>query len=62
VATGTDPLSYQWFKNGMPIANETRDRLPLRKVVATDAGTYSVVISNAAGSVTSVGAVLMVTP
>ena len=52
-ATGSAPLIYQWLKNGVPIDAASTPTLTLSDVQPTDADTYTVVISNAAGSVTS---------
>ncbi|MGA2690738.1 MAG: immunoglobulin domain-containing protein [Opitutaceae bacterium] len=60
-ASGTGPVTYQWLVNGIPIANATTTVLTLPSVQLSDAGTYSVVASNGAGSATSLGAVLTVT-
>lgn len=59
-ATGAS--SYVWRKNTTPIAGATGATLALSNVKPTDAGTYSVVVSNPVGSVTSGDAVLNVTP
>ncbi len=57
-ATGAAPLSYQWFLNGAPLANvagaspvsgATTASLSLSNVQATQAGNYTVVVSNAVG-------------
>ncbi|MCI0746928.1 MAG: CHRD domain-containing protein, partial [Verrucomicrobia subdivision 3 bacterium] len=48
----TNP-SYQWYKDGMLIMGATGARLVFNNVVDADAGNYTVVISNASGSVTS---------
>jgi alpha-tubulin suppressor-like RCC1 family protein len=67
VATGIGPLNYQWFFNGQAIANNTHisgasdATLTIANVQITDAGTYTVVVRNALGSVISDGAVLNVT-
>ena len=53
VATGTTPLLYQWHKDGTAIAGATRDSYALSSFAAAAAGSYSVVVSNSAGSVTS---------
>ena len=60
VATGTPPLSYQWKKGttSLPGANEAS--LTLTSVTSADAGSYTVVVTNMAGSVTSDAAVLTV--
>lgn len=60
-ATGTTPLSYQWLKNGQPLAGATNPSLVISAVQPSDAGNYSVTVSNAGGSVTSGAAVLTVT-
>lgn len=57
-ASGSLPLAYQWFFNGQSIEAATSDRLFLANVQATQAGNYSVRVSNAHGSVSSANAVL----
>lgn len=59
-ATGTAPLSYQWFKNGSPISGATSLTLNLLGVQTGDAGSYTVLVSNSAGSTTSDPAALVV--
>jgi len=59
-ATGTAPLSYQWRFNGANIANATGSNLTLSNIQATDAGNYSVVLTNIAGITISAVAVLTV--
>lgn len=53
VATGTSPLSYQWKKNGVDISGATSSTLTLNNIQTSDADSYSVVVSNTCGSVTS---------
>ncbi len=61
VASGSTPLAYQWYFNtNTPIANATNVTLFLANVQTTNAGTYSVMVTNAAGSVTSSNAILTV--
>ncbi|MFL9869330.1 discoidin domain-containing protein [Paraburkholderia fungorum] len=61
VASGTAPLSYQWLKNGTPVATTTTPSYTTPPTVAGDSGaTFSVIVSNAAGSVTSTGVTLSV--
>jgi glucose/arabinose dehydrogenase len=60
-ATGTPPLSYQWRKNTVNIPGATNATYTIPSVVPADAGNYSVVVSNTAGSVPSNDAVLIVT-
>jgi LCCL domain/Putative Ig domain len=56
-ATGAG-LAYQWFRNGTALAGETGPILLRNNVNAADAGTYTVRVTNAAGTVTSAGGVL----
>jgi hypothetical protein len=59
VATGSAPLTYQWQTNGVNVSNggivtgATSSTLTLTGVTANWALNYRVIISNAAGSVTS---------
>lgn len=58
-AAGTAPLRYQWFFNTTtPLADETNATLTLLNVQAGQGGNYSVVVTNLAGSVTSLVASL----
>ncbi len=59
-ATGTPPFSYQWRKNGTDISNATGSSFNLPSAQAGDAATYTVFVSNVAGSVLSSGAILSV--
>jgi hypothetical protein len=59
-ATGTAPLSYQWFKDGAIISNATGVRITITNALAANAGNYSVVVSNVAGTVRSQVATLTV--
>jgi hypothetical protein len=60
-ATGTGPLSYQWNLNGVALPGATDSAAALTNAQLTDAGGYSVVVTNIAGSVTSSVALLTVT-
>jgi len=53
VSGGTAPLSYQWRKAGEPLPGQIFPTLTLPRVTADDAGEYDVVVSNAAGTITS---------
>jgi glucose/arabinose dehydrogenase len=61
-ATGTQPITYQWRKNAVNISGATSATYTISSVVPADAGNYSVVVSNSAGTVTSNNAALSVTP
>ena len=60
VAGGTAPLGYQWRLNGVNLPDRTNDTLILSPVRTNDAGNYSVVVFNTAGSVPSANASLTV--
>jgi len=67
VATGTEPLTYQWLLNGTNIladggriTGSTSSSLTISNVQVRDAGGYLVVVSNAIGSATSQVAVLRI--
>lgn len=61
-ASGTPALSYQWLKNGVPIAGATSSKLRLSNVEqGKDAGSYTLRASNCAGSVVTKAAVVRVT-
>src|SRR5207302_2678929 len=53
-AGGTAPMSYQWQKNGASIAGATSASYTTPATTTTDNGsTFRVVVSNAAGTITS---------
>jgi len=52
-ANGTEPLAYQWYRNGLPLAGQTRTLLWLDNVTAAQAGDYYLTVTNAFGAVTS---------
>jgi uncharacterized delta-60 repeat protein len=57
-ATGSTALTYQWRLNGTNIVGATNAMLTVSSVVQTNGGLYTVVVSNAGGSVTSQSALL----
>jgi hypothetical protein len=59
-ASGTGPLSYQWMKDGAPIAGATDGVLLIPNLQASDVAAYSVTVSNSLGGVTSNAASLTV--
>ena len=61
-ASGTQPLQYQWKKDGSDIANATMNNYTFENAQLSDsASTFTCVVSNAFGSVESEGALLKVT-
>lgn len=67
-AEGTPPLGYTWCRNGVPLADAsghtgvTTPHLRFPGLASTNAGDYTVVVTNAQGSVTSVVARVTVNP
>jgi pectate lyase len=60
-AGGSEPLSYQWYYNTNTLVNGATDStLTLTNVQPGQAGVYSVIVSNLAGSITSSNATLNV--
>lgn len=59
-ASGSPTPTYQWYRNGTPIAGETNSSYAIKTVSPSQAGTYTAVATNSAGSATSQGAVLTV--
>src|SRR5262249_3317548 len=59
-AGGTQPLGYQWRFGATSLSGATASSLILSNVQSSDAGTYSVVVSNAFGTATSSNATLTV--
>lgn len=58
--SGSGTLSYQWKFNGTPIVGATGSTYLIPSVQVGNAGSYTVVITNSAGSVTSQAATLTV--
>jgi sugar lactone lactonase YvrE len=58
--TGKPTPTYQWLREGSAIAGATGSTCNLSNVQAADAGNYTVVVTNLAGSVTSAAATLSV--
>jgi pectin methylesterase-like acyl-CoA thioesterase len=59
-ASGKPDPTYQWLKGGFPITDQTNSTLAFASVAPSDAATYSVIVSNAAGLVVSSSATLIV--
>ncbi len=56
VASGTAPLAYQWRKDGVPVPGATSATLAFPVAQIIQSGSYTVVISNNAGTATSTAA------
>jgi hypothetical protein len=62
LAGGVPTLAYQWkFNTNTTLLNSTNTSLPMTSLRASQAGIYTVVITNSAGSVTSSIANLVIT-
>ena len=62
LATGSEPLAYQWSRNGVDLVGETGPGLSLLSAELSAGGQYLVTVSNAAGSVSSEVVNLNVSP
>jgi hypothetical protein len=60
LASGSAPLSYQWKFNGNNVGGATTSSLTVTGAQSSNQGDFTVVVSNAAGSVTSAAAHLTV--
>ena len=50
---GSGPMSFQWLRNGVPVAGQTQATYMLLAASALDTGDYQVRVSNGVGAVTS---------
>ncbi len=55
---GTGPFTFQWYRDGAKIAGANSASLTFNSVALPNAGSYSVVVSNSAGTVTSASVIL----
>ena len=62
VANGSPAPTYQWRKSGSNIPNATNSSYTISSATIGDAGTYTVVVTNSVGSVTSNEAIVTVNP
>ncbi len=61
-AIGTHPMTYQWFKDGAPIANATNITLILTDLTTSTTNIYRVDATNPLGTTPSANATLVVLP
>lgn len=60
-ASGTGPISYQWYQNGVAISGATSSTYTTPATVTGDSGSvFTVTVSSSIGTVTSLGATLTV--
>jgi len=60
-ADGTAPFTYQWLKNGANISGATQATFVISAISLNDVGSYTLKVTNAAGSAVSNNAVITVT-
>ena len=60
VAVGSSPISYQWKLNGAAIIGANSSSLVINNAQGSDAGSYTVDITNPAGTKTSNEAIIVV--
>ncbi len=60
VADGTAPLTYQWFKDGVPLIGQENAALILNSASLSDSGSYTCQVTNSEGQVLSDPAILTV--
>jgi alpha-tubulin suppressor-like RCC1 family protein len=58
--TGAQPLMLQWLHNGVPVADATNRYLVVENAQLSDAGNYTLAVTNSLGQATSAAATLTV--
>jgi N-acetyl-anhydromuramyl-L-alanine amidase AmpD len=61
-ANGTSPINFRWLLNGLPISGATSSNYTIPNLQLSNAGNYSVMVSNLYGSATSSVSILTVNP
>ena len=59
-AIAVPAATYQWAKDGIPIPNATQATFKIAKAATSDAGAYTVTVTNASGKAASAAAVLSI--
>ncbi len=60
--SGDGPFTYQWTRNGVPLDGEIQDSYAINSVVAADAGTYCVLVSDACQQVSQCATLTIQSP
>ncbi len=60
LAVSSEPLTYQWYFEGVPISGATNAALTLPDVTMAEAGLYAVTAANSLGRASSSGAMLQI--
>ncbi len=61
-ASGTAPLTYQWYYNTIPIVGANQATYTMPSVTTSNAGRYTVQVSNTTGTVSADAVILTVSP
>ena len=61
-ADGSPELHYQWYKDAAPLPDGTNATLVVTNLQMTSAGSYTVVVANSTGSITSNPGILTMNP
>jgi hypothetical protein len=62
LASGAPPLSYQWYANSLPVPNATNSSLFLTGVNGSEAGNYSLQVTNPYGTASTAATLTVTTP
>ncbi len=62
VATGSSPLTYQWYSNNVPMPGATNTSFTIASLQLSSAASYNCIVSNSLNTVTSTPSVLSVIP
>ncbi|MEY4384965.1 MAG: hypothetical protein RLY20_248 [Verrucomicrobiota bacterium] len=62
VASSVSPMTYQWLFNGNAITGATNMTLVLTNIGSAQAGSYSVIVSNAVGATTNTASLVLPAP
>ncbi len=61
-AVGSDPISYDWYSNNVPVLGATNATLQLTNITASAAANYSVTVSNLLSSLSTNANLTVITP
>ncbi len=56
--TGSDPITFQWMKDGLQIPGANLDSFVIKNVTRNDSGSYSLTVSNDCGQIESIASYL----
>lgn len=59
-ATGTEPLSFEWRRDGIPVPGQTGSSFAVAAAAAADSGAYAAQVGDSCGTVTSASAAVVV--